>query len=141
MSSIDPLVRIASALEHITSSLSALERIDSALFSLERIASAIETQPLTAPTSAPMPGISSITFLATSISVATDETGKRVYRAKGDRFMKFGIRIWDEVFPAIGIDPAILSPGPNPVSLMVVAILNAYGNPKKIIGLANNQQH
>ncbi len=50
--------------------------------------------------------------------------------------MKFGVRIWPEVLPNIGIDPNALKPGTNPFSAMVRAVLNEEGKPKKVIGLA-----
>lgn len=104
--------------------------------SLKRVASALETIPIPIASSQTLAGVSTITFHATSVTIAIDESGKRIYRAKGDRFMKFGVRIWDEILPQLGLDPQQLQPGHNPVSLMVQCACNSEGNPKKVIGLA-----
>jgi hypothetical protein len=51
-----------------------------------------------------------------TIVMTTDENGKPVYKAKGEPFQKFGVRVWDEVLPALGIDPATLKPGKNTIT-------------------------
>lgn len=104
-----------------------------AIFQLERIAAALETI-ASQPAPIPAPREDEITFLATSISVDFID-GKPSYRAKGDQYNKFGIRIWEEIFPLLGIDPATLKPGSNPVNLTLRARLNENGKPKKVTGL------
>jgi len=49
--------------------------------------------------------------------------------------MKFGVRIWPEILPELGIDPDRLKPDPNPVNLHVLALMGDKG-PRKVIGLA-----
>lgn len=71
---------------------------------------------------------------ATVLTVAYDETGKAIYRMKGDQFLRFGVRVWDEVLPLLGIDPSLLQPGPNPINMRVSVKLKD-GKPKKVIGL------
>jgi hypothetical protein len=51
-----------------------------------------------------------------SIVMTYDEAGKPAYKAKGAPYQKHGVRVWDEVLPALGIDPAALKPGPNPIT-------------------------
>jgi len=48
-----------------------------------------------------------------SIVMTYDDAGKPAYKAKGAPYLKHGVRIWDEVLPALGIDAATLKPGPN----------------------------
>lgn len=103
---------------------------------LERIAAALETI-AERPAAAAIPAAAredEITFLATSISVDFID-GKPSYRAKGEQFSKFGVRVWEEVFPILGIDPASLKSGSNPINLTLRARLNEHGKPKKVTGL------
>ncbi len=51
-----------------------------------------------------------------SIVMTYDDAGKPAYKAKGAPYQKHGVRVWDEVLPAMGIDPAALKPGPNPIT-------------------------
>lgn len=51
-----------------------------------------------------------------SIVMTYDDAGKPAYKAKGAPYQKHGVRVWDEVLPALGIDPATLKPGPNPIA-------------------------
>jgi len=50
------------------------------------------------------------------IVMTYDDAGKPAYKAKGAPYQKHGVRVWDEVLPALGIDPAALKPGPNPIT-------------------------
>ena len=77
-----------------------------------------------------------VDFLATTLLVGIDDNGQPTYKAKGGQYAKFGVRIWPEVLPALGIDPAALKPGPNPVNLHVLDLMGDKG-PRKVIGLAN----
>lgn len=51
-----------------------------------------------------------------SIVMTYDDNGKPAYKAKGAPYQKHGVRIWDEVLPALGVDPETLKPGPNTIS-------------------------
>ena len=53
-------------------------------------------------------------MLIDNIIMMTDENGKLSYKGKGAPYQKHGVKIWDEVLSALGIDPAALKPGPNP---------------------------
>jgi hypothetical protein len=64
-----------------------------------------------------------------------DDNGHPVYKAKGGQYQKFGVRVWPEVLPALGVDPASLKPGPNPVNLKVNVLMGENG-PRKVISLA-----
>ena len=59
------------------------------------------------------------TITATSIIMTYDDKGQPSYKILGPPFAKFGVRVWPEVLPALGIDPATLKPGPNPINLAV----------------------
>lgn len=48
-----------------------------------------------------------------TIVMTFDDAGKPAYKAKGAPYLKHGVRVWDEVLPALGIDAATLKPGPN----------------------------
>ena len=75
-----------------------------------------------------------VDFPATSITLAHDDNGQAVYKIKGDRYNKFGVRVWPEVLPLLGIDVDQLKPGPNPFGAVVRALMGEKG-PRKVIGL------
>ncbi len=84
-------------------------------------------------------------FDADTILMTFDDNGKASYKVKGVPFKKFGVRVWDEILPELGIDPAQLKPGPNPIKVRVRALMTEATNtetgavtmqPKKIIGKA-----
>jgi hypothetical protein len=72
---------------------------------------------------------------ASILLMSYDDNGQPVYKIKGGQYMKFGIRVWPEVLPALGVDPATLKPGPNPVALRVRVLMGEHG-PRKVISLA-----
>ena len=90
-------------------------------------------QPAAATASGPMES-----FVMDTILLGYDDAGKPSYKAKGGKFTKFGVRVWPEVLPTLGIDPAHLTPGPNPVTppMVVFVEVTAEGNPRKVIGRA-----
>lgn len=67
--------------------------------------------------------------------VGVDDNGLPTYKAKGGQYIKFGVRVWPEILPELGIDPASLRPGPNPINLHLLALMGDKG-PRKVIGLA-----
>lgn len=81
-------------------------------------------------------GANCVDFQAESIVVTTGDDGQPCYKIKGFPFVKFGVRVWPEVLPALGIDAAALKPGPNAFSALVRAVLNEEGKPRKVIGPA-----
>ena len=100
------------------------------------------------PQAAPAPAGQTVDFLATTLLVGMVDNGQPTYKAKGGQYAKFGVRIWPEVLPSLGIDPVALTcackcaagagagkPGPNPVNLHVLALMGEKG-PRKVIGLA-----
>lgn len=92
-------------------------------------------QAAAAPTTGAQPAGSTAVFDGTNLILSYDDNGEPVYKIKGGQYMKFGVRIWPETLPELGIQPDTLKPGPNKVSLRVVALLGENG-PRKIIGLA-----
>ena len=76
-----------------------------------------------------------VEFNATALLVGIDDNGQLTYKAKGGQNVKFGVRIWPETLPALGMDLASLKPGPNLVNLHVLALMGEKG-PRKVIGLA-----
>jgi hypothetical protein len=76
-----------------------------------------------------------VDFVATILLVGVDDNGLPTYKAKGGQYMKFGVRVWPEILPELGIDPVSLKPGPNPINLKVRALMGEKG-PRKVIGLA-----
>jgi hypothetical protein len=48
-----------------------------------------------------------------SIIMTYDDKGKQTYKATGAPFIKFGVRVWPETLPILGIFPLTLKPGPN----------------------------
>ena len=51
----------------------------------------------------------------TAIVKTIDKNNKINYLAIGAPYAKFGVRIWDEILPAVGIEPAALEFGNNPI--------------------------
>ena len=86
------------------------------------------------PQAAPVSAGQTVDFVATVLLVGMDDNGQPTYKAKGGQYMKFGVRVWPEVLPALGVDPASLKPGPNPINLKVRALMGEHG-PRKVIGL------
>lgn len=102
-----------------------------------RLTEKIEQHPTAAAAAAPAGNYQD--FTAAAIRVGISETnGERTYKAVGHPFTKFGVRVWPEVMPALGIDdPLALKFGDNPFKVppLVRALMGEQG-PKKIIGLA-----
>jgi hypothetical protein len=48
------------------------------------------------------------------IVMSYDDNGKPTYKAQGQPYPKHGVRIWEEVLPLLGVNPATLHPGKNP---------------------------
>ena len=78
-----------------------------------------------------------------SVIMSYDDKGKQTYKATGTPFSKFGVRIWAEVLPALGIDPLTLNPGTNPINPPIPARVLMQTNeetgkpaPRKITGKA-----
>ena len=75
-----------------------------------------------------------------NIIMTYDDKGKPAYKATGAPYSKFGVRVWDEVLPALGIDPTRLKPGPHPqtpaIAARVQMVTNDEGktNPRKVTG-------
>lgn len=86
------------------------------------------------------------TMVITTVIKATDDNGKDTFKAQGEPFTKHGVRIWDEVLPMLGIDPAALKYGKNPVEGIPARVLmgetknretGAVGiGPRKVTGKA-----
>jgi hypothetical protein len=77
-----------------------------------------------------------------NIIMTYDDKGKPAYKATGTPYNKFGVRVWDEVLPTLGIDPASLHPGPNPQSAIRARVLmnepeeGKTAQPRKVTGKA-----
>jgi hypothetical protein len=108
-----------------------LDQIEAEITALRDGLSLAATQPPAAPAAAGQ----TVDFVATILLVGMDDNGQPTYKAKGGQYMKFGVRIWPEVLPSLGIDPASLKPGPNPINLHLLALMGEKG-PRKVIGLA-----
>jgi hypothetical protein len=82
------------------------------------------------------------TFGATELILGYNDRGEPTYKAKGIPFTKFGVRVWPETLPALGIDPSTLKPGPNPIDMtLCVQMITTTGEdgqprtvPQKVIG-------
>ena len=107
-----------------------LDQIESEIAALRDGLAAAAGSPQAAPASAGQ----TVDFIATILLVGMDDNGQPTYKAKGGQYMKFGVRIWPEILPELGLDPASLKPGPNPVNLHVLALMGDKG-PRKVIGL------
>ena len=73
-----------------------------------------------------------------NIIMTYDDKGKPTYKATGTPYNKFGVRVWPETLPALGIDPLSLKPGPNaqtPITarvLMQISEETGKSNPRKV---------
>jgi hypothetical protein len=108
-----------------------LDQIEAEITALRDGLTAAASQPQSAPASAGQ----TVVFWATTLLVGMDDNGQPTYKAKGGQYAKFGVRIWPEVLPSLGIDPATLKSDPNPINLNVLALMGEKG-PRKVIGLA-----
>ena len=108
-----------------------LDQIESEISALRDGLSLAATQPPAALAAAGQ----TVDFVATILLVGMDDNGQPTYKAKGGQYMKFGVRIWPEVLPSLGIDPASVKPGPNSINLHLLALMGEKG-PRKVIGLA-----
>lgn len=128
------LERIAAATEANAAAIHALAE------ELAALRAQLEAQPGPAaggPTVVPAASFTAarcVDFQAESIVVTIAEDGNPAYKVKGFPFIKFGVRVWPEVLPNIGVNPDALKPGTNAFSAMVRAVLNEEGKPKKVIG-------
>lgn len=85
----------------------------------------------------PAPTASASKEMTIEIIVMTyDDNGKPAYKAKGAPYQSFGVRVWPEILPILGIDPATLKPGPNTItpiraSLEMGETKDDNGNPRQ----------
>jgi len=148
--SLELLQRIADGIEHqnnlmasLTESIDHLIEISDA--SADASASAAEmlakfseawSRPQVAAQAAPAAQAGpTVVFMAEVLSFGIAEDGKPVYKIKGGQYQKFGVRVWPEALPLLGVDAASLKPGPNAFSKAVIALMGEKG-PQKVIGLA-----
>lgn len=75
-------------------------------------------------------------FDAEAITMGSDDNGKAVYKVRGGQYGKFGVRVWPEVLPLLGVDIDDLDTGPNPFAHRVRVLLDDKGQAKKVVGLA-----
>lgn len=77
-------------------------------------------------------------FTMTAVKVGISEiNGERTYKAIGQPFTKYGVRIWPEVLPELGIAAGeSLKFGDNPCASRLVRAEMGDRGPKKITGLA-----
>ncbi|MFC2053476.1 hypothetical protein ACFLV7_04140 [Chloroflexota bacterium] len=73
---------------------------------------------------------------AESITKGVDDNGKTSYKVRGYPFNTYGVRIWPEALPRIGVKEVDLENGPNNFT-KPVQVLMVQGKPKKVIGLAS----
>jgi len=92
------------------------------------------TQPAGQPTTAAVGN--TVVFMAETLTYGIAEDGKPIYKIKGGQYTKFGVRVWPEALPLLGVNADTLKPGPNAFSGAVLAVMGEKG-PQKVIGLAN----
>jgi hypothetical protein len=107
-----------------------LDQIEANIISLRDGLATAASQP-----AAVAPSGDTITLDVSLLLMSYDDNGHPVYKAKGGQYQKFGVRVWPEILPALGVDPASLKPGPNPVNLKVNVLMGENG-PRKVISLA-----
>jgi hypothetical protein len=99
-----------------------------------------QAQPIAAPgataTNGDAAGGSFEDFDAEALTMGTDDNGKVVYKVRGGKYGKFGVRVWPEVLPLLGVDIDELDTGPNQFTARVRVLLDQTGAAKKVVGLA-----
>ena len=108
-----------------------LDQIEAEIHTLRDGLAAAAAAPAAA--TAPAAG-QTVQFECSVIIVGVDDNGELTYKAKGGQYAKFGVRIWPEILPALGLDPDKLRTGPNAVQLHLVALMGDKG-PRKVIGI------
>ena len=128
------LRRIADGFEQLLESSTAT--LEASATTAEALARFAESIPNTPQPSAPsQPAGEYRDFLAEAIVMTYNDRGEPAYKLVGHPYSKYGVRVWPEVLPILGVDPDSLQPGPNPFSSHVRALMGERG-PKKITGLA-----
>ena len=86
-------------------------------------------------------------FTAEAVLLGYSDKGDPTYKLIGFPYTKYGVRVWPEVLPLLGIVADQLKPGPNPlnppVNVRALLVDNESGtlSPKKVIGLATGPVH
>ena len=120
------------------------ERFDELETMIKHLTATIETMRGGLQTAATAPAVGTFGEMQIdSIVMTFDDNGKAAYKAKGAPYQKHGVRIWDEVLPTLGIDPANLKPGPNalPTPIRARVLMNQpeegkTAQPRKVTGRA-----
>ncbi len=120
-------MELRAALQSLTERL---DQIEASLAAVREGLTVAASQPVPS-----QPAGESVIMEATILLMSYDDNGQPVYKVKGGQYMKFGVRVWPEVLPALGVDPASLKPGPNPINLRVRVLMGEHG-PRKVISLA-----
>ena len=93
------------------------------------------------------PGIAGSTSVFVADELVLDYMdGKAVYKLRGNEYSKFGVRVWPEVLPQLGIDVDQLKPGSTRIEPVKVQVRlkeikddetgQVHQAPQKVIGKA-----
>lgn len=124
---------LAAILAELQASHTQTQTVDEAL---TRLASVYQSGSASQP-GQPTNRANTLVITVDTITKASDENGKLVYKARGGMYRTYGIRIWPETFPLLGIKPESLEYGQNQIEpVNMAAACNENGSPRKIIGLA-----
>jgi hypothetical protein len=131
---IDGITEQANIIQHLAQEVAQLR---------EELGDALAAQPAPAPAAVAQPVVAQgikptgnyEQFPATSIEYGIMD-GKPVYKIRGGRWEKFGVRIWPEAMQAMGIVADQLKPGNNPLTGNVVALIGDKG-PQKVVAWAS----
>ena len=100
-------------------------------------AAAVPIQPNLPPAAQPL---DTVQFDVDTIVKAINEDGQPTFRVRGPLYPRFGIKVWPEVLPKLGLDPDSLPVGQTPFNARVLALMgDKY--PKKVVGLAPSPYH
>jgi len=124
---------LRTALQSLTERLDQIEADISSL--REGLTAAATSSPWGSQPAAPALTGEIITLDVSLLLMSYDDNGHPIYKAKGGQYQKYGVRVWPEILPVLGVDPASLKPGPNPVNIKVHVLMGENG-PRKVIGLA-----
>ena len=136
--SLELLERIAAGIEQQNAKLAALTDAVTHLLEVSGEAAAVRQahRPFPEPAEGPAPVGNTVVFMAETLTYGIAEDGKPIYKIKGGQYTKFGVRVWPEALPLLGVNADALKPGPNAFSGAVLAVMGEKG-PQKVIGLAN----
>lgn len=74
------------------------------------------------------------TFRANRLKVEFSADGQKRARLFGGRYTQYGVTLWPETAPELGLDLTVMQAGEYTIDMEVAYVLNAQGKPQKVTG-------